>query len=34
MVLMEDAIMGLVGRGLVNRKVAMTATSNPRLFDD
>jgi twitching motility protein PilT len=34
MVLMEDAIMGLVGRGLVSRKVAMTATSNPRLFDE
>lgn len=34
MVLMEDAILGLVGRGLVNRKVAMAATSNARLFDE
>jgi twitching motility protein PilT len=34
MVLMEDAILGLVGRGLVNRKAAISATGNPRLFDE
>ena len=34
MVLMDDAVLGLVGRGLVNRKAAMTATGNPRLFDE
>jgi len=34
MVLMEDAILGLVSRGLVNRKVAMAVTSNARLFDE
>lgn len=34
MVLMEDAILSLVGRGLVNRKAAVSATGNPRLFDE